>query len=381
MVLVGRICQGGRMEVSVTGMAEDDYLDIIFLGEFFYPVDKLGDISARHCDIFREYLFGFSEDSGKTGAAGHPILVGVVGIFCDAGFLCAIFLGDLCDLLCFFLNNLRNPINLKEQTCIGILRQTDGHHLFDPVNNPVIDHFDLAGDNTVLEHAEHAFAGDRDIVIDNAKRLSCLGQGVQFQLGRGDDTECSFSADEDMKQVVADNVLQCPAAEVDDFAGGQNRFDTQDILFGHSILYAGGTTGILGYDPTHGGAQKALGIGREEKTVLHEPEGKVLKDNAWFHRGGQVFLVDLDNLIKPRHDHNDAAMPGNGSAADICAAAPGGNGYLFCIRQFHYPGYFVCSRRKDNDIRFMDPACRPIVGIRFHRLRCSEDIVFTDNLL
>ncbi len=78
----------------------------------------------------------------------------------------------------------------------------------------------------MFEHPEHTFAGDRDIVIDNAERLSCLGQGVQFQFGLGDDSECSLGTDEDMKQVVADNVLQRSAAEMDDLAVRKDHFDT-----------------------------------------------------------------------------------------------------------------------------------------------------------
>ncbi len=113
MLLVGGICQNGRMEVSVTGMAEDDDLDIVFLGEFPDPVDEPWDISAWYRDVFRKYLLGFAKDGSEAGTAGQPVLVGIVSVFCDAGFLCTILLCDLCDLLCFLLDNLRDSVYLE----------------------------------------------------------------------------------------------------------------------------------------------------------------------------------------------------------------------------------------------------------------------------
>ena len=53
---------------------------------------------------------------------------------------------------------------------------------------------------------------------------------VQTQGGFGDQRQCSFGADDQLREVVATRVLHVPTARTNDLAGARDCFDTQHLV-------------------------------------------------------------------------------------------------------------------------------------------------------
>jgi hypothetical protein len=73
--------------------------------------------------------------------------------------------------------------SLEEEHGIGVLRKAYGHHLFYPVDDPVVDKLDLVGDDAVLEDPVDSLPRGSDVVIDGNDRLFRRRQGVELELG------------------------------------------------------------------------------------------------------------------------------------------------------------------------------------------------------
>ena len=72
------------------------------------------------------------------------------------------------------------------------------------------------------------------------------GCGQQAQGRLGDDPERALGADEEVRQVVAHDVLGVPAAGADDLAVGEHDLEAQDVVARDAVLHAAQAAGVLG---------------------------------------------------------------------------------------------------------------------------------------
>ncbi len=335
MFLVLDVGKYRGMKVAVSRMTEDTVFHIIFLADLFYLFNESRNVSSGNGDVFGEYGRRLSKGRGKACLPGHPVRIGFSLVLGDPYFGGAILLHDLRDLRDLHLYGSVCAVAFKEEHRIGILGKADRHHLFNPVDDPVVEELDLVGDHAIFKDPVDTLSCHGYIGIDCHEGFSGRWVGSQFKFCLGHDPKSPLGADEDMEDVIANHVLQGPAPEINDLPCGEHCLDAQDVLFGHPVLDTRGAACILRDDAAHGGTQEALRIRGEEETFLGKTHGEILEDNPALHGGGEVFLVNLQDLVHFGGAQNDAAHDRDRAAAYVCAAASRSNRYLLCVGKLH----------------------------------------------
>ena len=108
----------------------------------------------------------------KVRVQTFSLLICLSLILCHPHFFRTMFLTDLNNLISLLFNCFSNPIDLKYEYGLSILREPHRLHTLNAVNNPVIQKLYFAGNNTTFEHSIDILASDHDIVEDRQKGLS-----------------------------------------------------------------------------------------------------------------------------------------------------------------------------------------------------------------
>ena len=142
-----------------------------------------------------------------------------------------------------------------------------------------------------------------------ASSVACTaGLRHQAQRDLGDDRQRALRADQQLRQVVADDVLHRLRAGADDLAGRQHRFEREHVALGRAVLERARAAGALG----DVAADRRLASGwpdradRTGRALRRRPAGRAVM-TLRLHDGQQVVLVDLEDAVEPLHRQDDAA--------------------------------------------------------------------------
>ena len=86
----------------------------------------------------------------------------------------------------------------------------------------------------------------------------------------GDNTKGPFRSHKQAGEVITGNPFVGLDACVHDLSGWEYNFKSENVIFGHAILYAPGSPCTDGSVPPHGGEFEACGIGGIEKPELFD---------------------------------------------------------------------------------------------------------------
>ncbi len=119
--------------------------------------------------------------------------------------------------------------------------------------------------------------------------------------------ERALRADEQVRQVVADDVLYRLTAGLDDLAGRQHGFGAEHVLFRHAVLECARAAGALGDVAADDRLFQARWIGRIEQADALDRILQIAGDDVGLDDGEQIALVDFEDAIEPLEAEDDAA--------------------------------------------------------------------------
>ena len=102
--------------------------------------------------------------------------------------------------------------------------------------------------------------------------------GDQAQRDLGDDRKRALRSDEQLRQVVADDVLDRLRTGADDFACWQHGFERQHVTLGGAVLDRARTTGTLRDVASNRRLLEARGIGRIEQPACFDRLLQIVRD-------------------------------------------------------------------------------------------------------
>ena len=97
------------------------------------------------------------------------------------------------------------------------------------------------------------------------------------------------------------------ASEFDDFAAGEDGFETEHVIGGHAVFQAMRATGIEGDVAADGADGLARGIGRVVETVGRDGEGDSGVDHAGFDDGEALGGIDAEYAVEAVERDDEAA--------------------------------------------------------------------------
>ena len=123
------------------------------------------------------------------------------------------------------------------------------------------------------------------------------------------------------------------AAEFDDFAGGEDGFEAEDVVGRHAVFQAMRATGIEGDVAADGADGLARRIGRVVETVGRDGEGHGGVDHARLDDGEALGGIDAEDAVEAVERDDETAGNGRGTTGKTRAAAAGDEGNFFGVAE------------------------------------------------
>ncbi len=176
----------------------------------------------------------------------------------------------------------------------------------------------------------------------------------------GDDRERAFGADEQLRQIVADDVLHSFRSGVNDLSAREDRLERQHVALRRPVFERAWTAGAFCDVPAERRLPEARRIRRIEQADLFDRVLQVAGDDVRLDAGEQIELIDLENAIHPLERQHDAAADGHGAAGISGARAARHERHALVIAQLRELRHFLhVDPGQDDEIRGRAlPACR-----------------------
>ena len=154
-----------------------------------------------------------------------------------------------------------------------------------------------------------------------AQRRPRRRQRHQPQRDLGDDRQRAFGADEQLREVVADDVLDGLAAGADHRAVGEHGLETEDVAAGVAVLEGARPAGALGDVAADAALAQAGRVGRIEQADRLDRVLQRAGDHAGLDDDQQVARIDRQDAGEALERDDDAAPHGDGAAGVAGAGA------------------------------------------------------------
>ena len=154
----------------------------------------------------------------------------------------------------------------------------------------------------------------------------------------GEDAQRALRADHQADEVVAGNVLDELAAELDDLAGGRDDLQAGDVTAGDAVLDGLAAAGVLGDVAADVAGLQAHRIAGEEQALVGDGLVDLVGDDARLDDDHQVRRVDLEDAVHAVAQQDDAAHDRHGPAGEPAAGAARRDGNRLAVGQLHDRG-------------------------------------------
>ena len=129
----------------------------------------------------------------------------------------------------------------------------------------------------------------------------------QLQDDLREDAERALGADQQVHQVVAGDVLDALAAELDDLAGRRDDLQADDVAAGDAVLDRLAAARVLGDVAADEAGLEAHRVAGVEEAEVLDRVVDLVGDDARLDDRDQVGLVDLEDAVHPVDQEDDAA--------------------------------------------------------------------------
>ena len=173
---------------------------------------------------------------------------------------------------------------------------------------------------------------------------------------------------EELRHIVAGDILDILAARVQHVAVRENDFEPLHVVFRDAVLEPAKPAGVLRDRPAETRRLDRAGIRRIDEAVLRDMIVDVLYDHACLDLRDEVLEIDVDDLVEPQHQEDDAALQRCRPRREIRARAARVDRHAVRVRQLHDSGDFLRRTGTHDDIRQIRMARRCVIGVRIEIL-------------
>ena len=176
-----------------------------------------------------------------------------------------------------------------------------GRGAFHRAQRASVDELDGGGHDARLEKRGDARHGGGDVAEAWPERGARRRLRDQPQRDLGDDRQRALGSHEQLRQVVADDVLHRLGAGADDLAGREHRLQRQDVAARGAVLHRARASGALRDVAAQGRDLQAGRIRRIEQPACLDGVLQLAGEDVGLHHGEQVLAVDLEDAVEALH--------------------------------------------------------------------------------
>ena len=377
---VAQVADDRRVHVAVTRMAERADRDVVILRRLLDDGEECRNLASRNGRIFDERRRAQLRKARKRHAASRPELFLVLRVAGKRDLACVVLLKDPHDLVRLVLDDDGMTVDLDEEDRVSVRRQADVHEVLDRADRRVVQDFERRRDDLRGDDARDGASGVLDRIEDRDHALRLLRRRNELQESLRDDAERAFRTREELRHVVARNVLDVLAARMQHIAVREDDFETLHIVLRDAVLEAAQTARVLRDRAAEARRLDRARIGRVDEAELCDMVVDVLHDDARLDLGDEVFEIDVDDLVEAEHREDDAALQGRRARREIRAGAARVDGDLVLVRELQDLRDFLRRAGADDDVRHVDVSGRGIVSIGIKFLFLRLNIIRADDL-
>ena len=244
---------------------------------------------------------------------------------------------------------------------------------FHGAKRPAIEHFAGGGGDAARGDVHHGFGGVVESLENCQQSFHGFRQAREFHGDFGDQRERAFGADEQTQQIVAGRIER-GAADADQFAGGQNDFERENVIGGDAVREGVRAAGIFGNVAADGAGFLAGRIGRKMQSGVGDGGAEIGIHYAGLDGGALIFDINFQNAIHARKNCEDAALARKRAAGKAGAGAAPDQRNLISIREFDDAEDIGGRARKDDAVRPRD-FDRAVVFVKQQLLGPVQDAV------
>ena len=330
---VAQVADDRRMHVAVTCMAERADRDVVILRRLLDDGEECRDLASRHGRIFDERRRTQLRKARKRHAASRPELFLVLRVAGKRDLACVVFFQNLHDLVRLVLDDCRMTVDLDEEDRIGIRRQADVHEVLDRADRCVVKDFERRRDDLRGDDARDGSARILDRIEDRDHALRLLRRGNELQESFRDDAERAFRTCEELRHVVARDVLDVLAARMEHIAVREDDFEALHIVLRDAVLESTQAARVLRDRAAETRRLDRARIRRVDEAELRDMVVDVLYDDARLDLGDEVFEIDVDDLLEAEHREDDAALQRRRTCREVRTRAARVDGDLVLVRK------------------------------------------------
>ena len=316
---VAQVADDRRVHVAVACMAERADRDVVILRRLLDDGEECRNLASRNGRIFDERRRAQLRKARKRHAASRPELFLVLRVTGKRDLACVVFLQNLHDLVRLVLDDHRMTVDLDEEDRVSVRRQADVHEVLDRADRRVIEDLERRRDDLRGDDARDGASRILDRIEDRDHALRLLRRGNELQESLRDDAERAFRAGEELRHVVARDVLDVLAARMQHIAVREDDFETLHIVLRDAVLEAAQAARVLRDRAAEARRLDRARIGRIDEAELRDVVVDVLHDDARFDLGDEVFEIDVDDLLEAEHREDDAALQGRCARREVRA--------------------------------------------------------------
>ena len=380
LLLVAQVADDRRVHVAVACMAERADRDVVILRRLLDDGEEGRNLASWNGSILDERRRAQLRKARKCHAASRPELFLVLRVAGKRDLARVVFLQDLQDLLRLVLDDHGMTVDLDEEDRVGVRRQADVHEVFDRADRRVVENLERRRDDLRGDDARDGASRILDRIEDRDHALCLLRRGNELQERLRDDAERAFRTREELRHVVARNVLDVLAARMQHIAVREDDFETLHIVLRDAVFQSTQAARVLCDRAAEARRLDRARIGRVDEAELCDMVVDVLHDDARLDLGDEVFEIDVDDLVEAEHREDDAALQGRRARREIRAGAARVDGDLVLVRELQDLRDFLRRAGADDDVRHVDVSGRGIVSIGIKFLFLRLNIIRADDL-
>ena len=380
LLLVAQVADDRRVHVAVACMTERADRDVVILCRLLDDGEECRNLASRHGRIFDERRRTQLRKARKRHAASRPELFLVLRVAGKRDLACVVFLQNLHDLVRLVLDDHRMTVDLDEEDRVSVRRQADVHEVLDRADRRVVKDFERRRDDLRGDDARDGASRILDSIEDRDHALRLLRRRNELQESLRDDAERAFRTREELRHVVARDILDVLAARMQHIAVREDDFETLHIVLRDAVLEAAQTARVLRDRAAEARRLDRARIGRVDEAELRDMVVDVLHDDARLDLGDEVFEIDVDDLVEAEHREDDAALQRRRARREVRAGTARVDGDLVLVRELQDLRDFLRRAGADDDVRHVDMAGRSIIGVGVKFLFLRLNILRADDL-
>jgi hypothetical protein len=323
LLVVAEIVENDGMEIAVAGMEDVADVEAELGTDFVNATQGLRKFRTRDHAVEDVDAGSDAAERAEGILAAFPEEVAFFVVASDADFARFVSTADFVDGGGLGGHGFQHAFDFEKEDGPGIHREASMDVVLDDAECPAVEHFASGGSDAARGDVGDGFGGVVYRFEYGEQRFDRFGFASQLDGDFGDESERAFGADEEAGEVVGAGVALLAADAYDFSAGGEDEFESGDVIGGDAIGECVRAAGVFGDVAADGGGFLAGGIGCEVEAGVFDGAGDVEIYDAGLNDGALVFEVEFKDAIHPREHEHEAAGTGERAAgeAGACTAA------------------------------------------------------------